>query len=149
LDEILAEHPQFENFNFLKLDTDGGDFDILKGSQKSISVSLPIILMECDMFENTDYVDDFLFTVESLAKAEYSIVIAYDNFGNYFCTFPVSEPFRFLDAVAYQIVSEFGYFDLLFLRQDDVGFVQSEKEFFSRYAERKGLSTAVRKALGT
>ncbi len=148
LDEILAEHPQFENFNFLKLDTDGSDFDILKGAQKSINVSLPIILMECDVFENTDYVDDFLCVVESLAKAEYSIVIAYDNFGNYFCNFPVSEPFRFLDAVAYQIISEFGYFDLLFLRQGDVGFVQNEKEFFSRSVERKGLSAAVRKALG-
>lgn len=146
LDEILAEYPQFESFNFLKLDTDGSDFDILKGAQKSIGVSLPVILMECDVFGNVNYVDDVLSAIVSLAKAGYSTVIAYDNFGNYFCTFPADNPSSFLDAMAYQIVSEFGYFDLLFLGEKDMAFVEGEKEFFSLYARQKGLSTTLRKA---
>ena len=31
VDEIFTGYPEFRNFNFLKLDTDGNDFDILKG----------------------------------------------------------------------------------------------------------------------
>ena len=98
LDEILTEHPQFEDFNFLKLDTDGSDFDILRGARKSIAVSLPIILMEYDVFGNVNYVDDALDAIVSLAKVGYSTVIVYDNFGNYFCSFPADNPSSFVDA---------------------------------------------------
>ncbi len=147
LDEIINENPDFNNFNFLKLDTDGSDFDILTGSQKSIRASLPIILMECDVFGNVDYFDDVLNAIGSLAKIGFSTVIVYDNFGNYFSTFPVSDPSPFLDAIAYQVTSEFGYYDLLFLSEKDADFVQSEKEFFAHYADQKGLSVILRKAL--
>jgi len=147
LDEILAEHREFINFNFLKLDTDGNDFSILKGAKKSIGVSQPIILMECDVFENAGYVDDVLYALDSLAKAGYSTVIVYDNFGYYFCTFRARDPSLFLEAIAHQLASEFGFYDLLILCEEDVGFVRSEKEFFSHYAGRKGLSAAMRKAL--
>jgi len=148
LDEILTENPEYSKFNFLKLDTDGNDFDILIGAQKSIRVSLPIILMECDVFGNINYVDDLLNAMSSLAKHGYSTAIAYDNLGNYFSTFEVGNPASFLDAIAYQITSEFGYYDLLVLPQKDIEFVEIEKEFFSNYAEQKGLSAVVRRALG-
>jgi len=147
LDEILNEHTEFKKLNFLKLDTDGNDFDILKGAQRSIQAGHPMILIECDVFENTDYVNDFLVAVDSLAKAGYSTAIAYDNFGNYFSAFPVDNPVQFLDALAYQLISGFGYFDLLFLCKEDEGFVHSEKEFFSLYPQGKRLSATLRKAL--
>jgi FkbM family methyltransferase len=146
LDEIIVENAEFMNFNFLKLDTDGNDFDILIGAKKSISVSLPIILMECDVFGNVDYVDDVMAAIDSVAKLGYSTAIVYDNFGNYFCTFPVSSPFLFLDAMSYQIISESIYFDILFLCEKDAPFIQSEKEFFLRNVEQKGLSAALQKA---
>lgn len=148
LDEILTQHSKFKDFNFLKLDTDGNDFEVLKGAQKSIGISQPIILMECYACGNTDYVDDVLYAIASLAKVGYKIVVVYDNFGNYFCTFPVDDPTCFLNAIAYQIISEFGYYDLLFLPERDLGFVQSEKKFFLLYAQKNGLSATLRKALG-
>ncbi len=148
LDEILTEHPKFKNFNFLKLDTDGNDFDVLKGTQKSISASRPVIFMECYAAGNADYVDDVLYAITSLAKAGYKTAVAYDNLGNYFCTFPVDDHACFLDAIAYQIISEFGYYDLLFLSEKDLGFVKNEKEFFLRYAQKRGLATTLNKALG-
>lgn len=148
LDEILTQHSKFRNFNFLKLDTDGNDFEVLKGSPKSISASRPIILMECYASGNANYVDDVLHTITSLAKAEYKTVIVYDNLGNYFCTFPADDPAFFLNALAYQIISEFGYYDLLFLSEKDLGFVQKEKEFFRLYVQKSGLSGTLGKALG-
>jgi len=147
LDEILTEYPEFRNFNFLKIDTDGNDFDILKGAQESITAGRPIILMECDAFGNVHYVEDVLSAIDSLASVGYSTVIAYDNFGNYFCTFATSNPSSFLNAIAYQVISEFGYYDLLFLSEKDLEFAQNEKEFFSLYAGEKGLSVIVQKAL--
>ena len=147
VDEILSEYPKFKKFNFLKLDTDGNDFDILKGAQESVVSSHPIILMECDVFGNVHYVEDVLSAIASLAKVGYSTIVAYDNFGNYFCTFAASDPSSFLNAIAYQVISEFGYYDLLFLSEKDQDFAQKEKEFFSLYTEKKGLSAIIRKAL--
>ena len=146
LDEILNEHSSFQNINFLKLDTDGNDFDILRGASKSISTSQPIILMECDVFDNVGYVDDILAAFNYLEKAGYSTGIAYDNFGNYFCTFAVNKPKLFLDAIVYQLVSKFGYYDLLFLCKEHDEFVDDEKEFFSSYVAQKGFSSTLKKA---
>lgn len=147
LDQILIEHSEFKDFNFLKIDTDGNDFEILKGSQKSLVVNLPIILIECDVFGNTNYVDDVINSIDSLASLGYSRVIAYDNFGNYFCAFSAKDATLFLNAIAYQIISEFGYYDLLFLSEKDIRFIQSENEFFLNYVRKKNLSTILQKAL--
>lgn len=147
LDEIIDEHMEFREFTFLKLDTDGNDFDILKGAHESIVVSQPIILMESDVFGNVDYADDVLHAVNSLADAGYTEVVAYDNLGHFFCTFSANEPFAFLNAIAYQIISEFGYYDLLFLPEKYHKFVQEEKDFFLHYAEKKGLSAIIEKTL--
>lgn len=147
LDEILTEYPRFKDFNFLKVDTDGNDFDVLKGGQKSIAARHPIILMECDVFGNVNYVEDVLQAIASLAEAGYATVIVYDNLGNYFGTFAVENCAHFLDALAHQIVSEFGYYDLLFLPERDLGFLQKEKEFFLHYVEKRGLSGTLSKAL--
>jgi hypothetical protein len=92
-------------------------------------------------------VEDVLSAIDSLANVGYSTVIAYDNFGNYFCTFATSDPSSFLNAIAYQVISEFGYYDLLFLSAKNLEFAQNEKEFFSLYAGKKGLSVIVQKAL--
>jgi len=146
VDEILTEHPKYENFNFLKVDTDGNDFDILKGASKSIRKSRPIILMECDVFENVHYVEDVMTAIASLAEVGYSTVIAYDNLGNYFSTFAATDPASFLEAIIYQVISGFGYYDLLFLSEKDIEFAHYEKQFFLLYAERKGFSAVIREA---
>lgn len=141
LDEILSENPEFREFNFLKLDTDGNDFDILFGAQKSIQGHLPMILIECDVFENVHYTNTVITAINFLAKEGYQEVIVYDNLGNYFCTFPVNQPDKFLDAVAYQLISKFGYYDLLFLHKNDLEFIRYEKDFFLSYAGLNGVST--------
>lgn len=147
LDDIILEHPDFENFNFLKIDTDGNDFDILRGATKSIGSSLPIIMLECDIFGNVNYVEDVTDSISSLAKLGYSIVVVYDNLGNLFSTFRVGDFSTILDALAFQIISEFGYYDLLFLCEKDLEFTKIEKEFFVQYCEKKGMSAILKKAM--
>lgn len=148
VDQIILEHPGFEDFNFLKIDTDGNDFDVLKGAIDSIRSSLPIILLECDIFGNVNYVEDVINSIISLAKLGYSIMLVYDNLGNLYSTIRIDDLSPFLDALAYQIISEFGYYDLLFLSEKDKAFTKAEKEFFVRYCEKRGLSDAMKKAMG-
>lgn len=147
LDDIILEHPGFDNFNFLKIDTDGNDFKILRGGIKSIGANLPIILLECDIFGNVNYIDDVIDAINSLAGLGYSAVLVYDNLGNLFLQFRVEDLSLFLDALAFQIISGFGYYDLLFLCEKDLDFTRIEKEFFIRYCEKKGMAATLKKAM--
>ena len=102
--------------------------------------------MECDVFGNVHYVEDVMTAIASLAEVGYSTVIAYDNLGNYFSTFAATDPASFLEAIIYQVISGFGYYDLLFLSEKDIEFAHYEKQFFLLYAEKKGFSALIREA---
>lgn len=147
LDEIINEYSDFKLFNLLKIDTDGNDFDILSGSKKSVSSSLPIILLECDIFENVNYVENVVTSIKSLSELGYSTVLVYDNFGNLFSIIKIEDISSFFNALAYQIISNFGYYDLLFLSEKDQRFIEIEKAFFVQYCAKKGLSDNLQKAL--
>lgn len=46
LDETVKRHPRFANCNFLKIDTDGFDLKILRGTKQLLSIARPVILIE-------------------------------------------------------------------------------------------------------
>lgn len=60
LDFILTCNEEFEQANILKIDTDGHDFDVIAGAKNLILRSMPMVLIECDAFGNTRYVEDCL-----------------------------------------------------------------------------------------
>lgn len=132
LDTIISENPGLMNFHFLKIDTDGSDFAVIAGAQKSIRKAKPIILMECDIFDNRNFVHDFSRTMEFFQSAGYETVLAYDNLGHLFQVFAVRDYESFKYALYYQSVSQFGYFDLLILESVHRAFIDMEKAHFSK-----------------
>ena len=63
-----------------KVDTNGHDFEVLAGAERLISRNHPVVLFECDVFNNTNYVEDCLSTLRISSKA--AIVI--------FCSMTIS-----------------------------------------------------------
>ena len=130
LDTIIVEHPKFEQYNFLKTDTDGSDFEVIRGARNSITKSKPIILMECDVFDNPNYVSDFSETMNFFLSAGYDTVIAYDNYGYLFDSFALEAHAKFKHALFHQVISELGYFDLIILPSIHRDFVRLELSYF-------------------
>jgi FkbM family methyltransferase len=147
LDTILAENPHMNNFNFLKIDTDGGDFDVIFGAQESIRAAKPAILFECDHFNNPNYVLDYSKIMELLRDVGYEIVIAYDNLGYLLDVFKVENYTDFKFALFHQLISDFGYFDLLILTSSDGEFLEKELSFFSSGASEDAKKNAMKDAL--
>ena len=147
LDEIINENADFNDANFLKIDTDGNDFDIIKGAHAYISKSKPVILLECDIFDNSTYVSDLVDTMKFFDQVGYASMIVYDNYGNLFGVFDIKDFVGFKYSLFYQLVSQFGYFDLLILKPEDELFIRSEKVYFTEHITNPILKNAAKEAL--
>lgn len=146
LDEIISENPEFSDFNMLKIDTDGHDFEVLTGAENIISRNLPIILFECNAFSNSDYVNDCLETLLKLYKNGYSSFVLYDNFGYLIGKLSIVDIRNFRYLLFYQLTSTFYYFDILLMKEDDINtFINSEITYFvdripSNFLQQMALS---------
>jgi FkbM family methyltransferase len=146
LDTILSEYPQFTNVNFIKIDTDGGDFDVLRSGRNSLAQYKPTILFECDVFGNINYVDELVELLNFLWSSGYSTAIVYDNLGYLFDVVNLDDPSSLKYALFYQMNSRLGYFDFLVLkRKDSEEFLKTETNFFIR--QTSDLQIAARRAL--
>lgn len=140
LDEIVNDHPFSRNANVLKIDTDGHDFEVIAGSKEFISRNLPVVLFECDAFENTDYVEDCLRTLKFFKQNGYDHFLLYDNFGNLMGKYSLSDLSPFQNLLFFQLTSDFYYFDILIMKNEDVfQFYKSEIDFFADKMPNKSL----------
>lgn len=83
LSEVLNKYPQYLKSKLLKIDTDGFDCSILRGSIDYLSSAKPIIFFEYDptfLFDKDDHITT-LFTI--LSSIGYNVAMIYDNFGDY------------------------------------------------------------------
>lgn len=133
LDCLMSETPGFLDCNLLKIDVDGHDFSVLRGGREFLERSRPNILMECDVFENKNYVEDYLELIKSLRGSGYNHMLAYDNYGGLIYSSKLEYADQILPILFYQTTRGRIYLDLLF--GDDLQrFHQSEMEFFSDLA---------------
>ena len=67
MDTLVEQFPEFRTVTCLKVDTDGYDFEVLRGAQKLIARAQPVVLFECQMWNNADYLKDVLETFQLFA----------------------------------------------------------------------------------
>lgn len=140
LDEILSDYPFAENVNVLKIDTDGHDFEVIKGSIGLISKHRPIVLFECDAFADTNYVEHCLKTLLALGQCGYKDFLLYDNFGHLMGKYQLSDLSLFRNLLFYQLTSDFYYFDILVMKDEDlVEFYKNEITYFVEKMPNKSL----------
>jgi Methyltransferase FkbM domain len=128
---IIKANPTYENFNFLKIDTDGYDFEVLEGAKEYIKRNLPTILFECDFSHNVRYVEDFVEAMTFFKEAGYSSILVYVNVGYLFGKFALVDMSNIKYMLLYHLTSRFGYFDVLVMREENMhSFVESEISYF-------------------
>lgn len=140
LDTILNDHPFAANANVLKIDTDGHDFEVISGSNRLLSRNLPAVLFECDVFENTNYVEDCLRTLKLLKHSGYNYLLLYNNLGNLMGRYALSDLSPLRNLLFFQLTSTFRYFDILAMTDADImHFYEAEIHYFADKMPNKSL----------
>ena len=137
LQTILAGHPGFGGAKLLKTDTEGFDFDIIKGSLDFIRQSKPIVFFEYDPHLRPDQPQAGLETIEALIDAGYSTFIYYDNFGNFLLHSDSTNRVLFSDLDRYLASNRshgvaIYYFDVCALHREDEELLHQIKSFTQR-----------------
>ena len=145
VDTLVEQFPEFRDCNFLKIDTDGYDFEVLRGARELIARAQPVVLFECQMWNNADYLKDVLDTFQLFAAAGYSHALVYDNLG-YLCgPLDLKNPRGIPQALFYELSSARCYFDMLVMPEVGV-FLQQEIEFFLKGVRDPRWHTAAEQA---
>ena len=144
IDSIVKEYSGHGDFNLLKIDTDGHDFEVLAGAKEFITNSLPFVYFEVDTFSNPHFVSDCLGTLEFLRTAGYGKLFIYDNFGSLMGLFEVSDIRSIKRLLFYKLTKEHYYFDFLLMRDHFVEeFHQREVDYFANALTDPRLPQAV------
>lgn len=101
LDTILNEYPEFKKAKLLKIDTDGFDFKIMKGSVEFLKFSKPVIFTEFDQNLMKEIKEDFNEMFEFFRSLDYLYVIFYDNFGDYLISLNINDTEKIEDITNY------------------------------------------------
>jgi FkbM family methyltransferase len=88
LDIILTQYKRFSQSKMIKIDTDGFDCKIIRGSLQFLQISKPIVFFEYDPFFLKMQNDDGISVFSLLIENGYSGMIIYDNVGDLILCLP-------------------------------------------------------------
>jgi FkbM family methyltransferase len=145
IDLISNQTLNMNRIDLIKVDTDGFDFEVIKGAESTIATNNPVFLFECDIFNNINYVSDINKTLDLFHSCGYNEFLAYDNFGYLIGKYSITDREWFLQLISYQCSGGMYYFDLLFIKDDKLSeFYQSELLHQNDMANSKPRKNAVR-----
>jgi FkbM family methyltransferase len=135
LDGILAQHERFASSKMIKIDTDGFDCKIIRGSLDFLRTSKPVIFFEYDPFFLKEQDDDGISIFPLLQENGYSGVIVYDNFGDLMLCMPEIQIERLEELHLYfSNRKSLQYYDICIFHSEDRDIFNSartsEMEFF-------------------
>ena len=135
LDDFAAEE-NLANVKLLKIDTDGYDLKILRGSFNFMKVNKPVIFFEYDATYLEEQGENGIAIFEQLHAAGYSKLIYYDNFGKLLLSTTTGNKLLIEQLYAYMRKKEgaFPYYDVCIFHADDDALadeiITSEMAFF-------------------
>jgi FkbM family methyltransferase len=136
LDE-LALTEQFEEVKLLKIDTDGFDFKILRGSFELLTRFKPVLFFEYDAVYLEEQNEDGLQTLHTLQQLGYHKAVYYDNYGKMLLSTTLDNQPLAEQLYAYMRRREgaFPYYDVCVFHQDDEELadevIRQEMKFYS------------------
>ncbi len=101
LDSVLENFKEFQNSKLIKIDTDGYDFKILKGSHTLLLNSRPVIFVEFDPNLMRANGEDIFSLFAFFTEYQYENIIFYDNFGKYVISLQLDEKEKLFDLSNY------------------------------------------------
>jgi FkbM family methyltransferase len=129
LSSILTNEPQFAQAKLLKIDTDGFDLAIIRGSTDFIQSAKPILFFEYDPFFLTHQKEDGISIFSVLQTLGYHSIIIYDNFGRYLISLSLTETNQITDMHGY-LLNRLGnyYYDICAVQAKDLTIIQQLRE---------------------
>lgn len=123
IDSLAQKQQQkFSNIKILKIDTDGYDLKIIRGSIHLLKQSKPVLFFEYDRSYLDALNDKDLSIFNALKELGYDSALFYDNFGRFLISTSLDrlEEIAQLDAYISQKKGAFPYYDLcVFHKTDD------------------------------
>lgn len=89
LSDIMQTHPQYAAAKLIKIDTDGFDLPILRGSLEFLRAHRPVLFFEYDPAYFLPLGDDGLSIFPELKAIGYETVLVYDNNGDFLVCTPL------------------------------------------------------------
>ncbi|MEJ6981165.1 FkbM family methyltransferase [Pedobacter sp. P351] len=136
LDDFIQHH-SLTNVKLLKIDTDGFDLKILRGSFSYLRQLKPVLFFEYDASYIEEQGDDAIKIFDDLAKLGYKKILYYDNFGKFLLSITTKDTLTINQLYDYLPKGEsaFFYYDLCIFHEDDDNLadevIQKEMTFFT------------------
>lgn len=127
LDEVLAEeHLQNRTLKLLKIDCEGFDTIIIRGSAKLIREKKPVIYFEYNRTNMDAIGEEGLSTLLTLGEVGYRSIVFFDNKGRYMLTAPIDQVSLITDLHRYaqEKNSCIAYYDICLFHEDDADLAQ-------------------------
>lgn len=135
IDSVVGQY-NIENIRLLKIDTDGYDGKILRGSEKVLNKYMPVIFFELDESFYAQNGDSAYETMNYLNNIEYKNVVMYDNYGAFLGSFVLPNKIskNYLSSIFDNYKSE--YYDLAVFHKNNVNlfnqFTKEEEVYFRK-----------------
>lgn len=134
VDKIVSEDIDKRPYNFLKVDTDGFDLEVLDGAKNMIALQKPIILFECDDFGIENFNQKCMDFIQFLNQVGYTHVLFYDNYGLLLTSLKCDDVVNIESLLVYRTRAAFRYYDLVCLEDADYQrFMKEETTFFENH----------------
>jgi FkbM family methyltransferase len=129
LSSVLKDEPLFERAKLLKIDTDGFDLAIIRGSADLILVAKPVLFFEYDPFFFKNQQENGVSIFSLLQTWGYHSIAIYDNFGRYLIALALTETNKITDMHGY-LLNRLGdyYYDICAVQAEDLEIIQQLRE---------------------
>ena len=121
LDDLVA-HQSLKNIKLLKIDTDGFDLKILRGSTQLLEQNHPVLFFEYDAVYLQNNQENGWETLEKLRdQMGYEMVFFFDNYGRFLCSVYLSNEQQIKQLLRYIAAyrGKFQYYDMCIFHKLD------------------------------
>ncbi len=121
LSTVLQEEASFIDSKLVKIDTDGFDLAIIRGSADFIQSAKPILFFEYDPFFLSKQNDDGISIFALLQTWGYHSIAVYDNFGQYLISLNLTDCNQIADLHQYLLDRQGTYYyDICAIHTEDI-----------------------------
>jgi FkbM family methyltransferase len=138
LTSILELEPKFADAKMLKIDTDGFDSTIIRGSADFITAAKPVIFFEYDPYFLAKQNDDGISIFPWLSSLGYELIAIYDNLGRYILSLSLTESAMLADMHNY-LLGRGGkvYYDICAVHAEDVDIITNLRQIEASFSQSK------------
>jgi len=135
LDDVLSDFEDIKDYKLLKIDTEGYDTKILRGSFNFLKKTMPIIFLEYNRDNMERIGEKGIDVLDMLREIGYSIVLVYEGMGRFILSASLNDTkmIRQLHGYIDGKKSAIYYFDLCVFHSSDEdiasAFIENEEKF--------------------